>query len=215
MGEVKLKRAYRSPRRQEQAAGTRLAILAAAGRLFIEHGYAGTTIDAIAAAAEVAAVTVYATFGGKRAILDQLIATSLVGDEKPMPLLETSGPQAVRRESDQRRQVAMFAAGIAEIMERISPIFEVMRNAAAIEPEIAELLDGLLRERISGMRFFVDALMRNGPLRGGVSVEAATETTWALSSPDLHWLVTLRLGWTRDRYRNWLRDTLAAALLPE
>ena len=54
----------------------------------MSRGYSGTTIDAIAAAADVAPITVYATFRGKRGILDQLIATSLVGDDEAVILLE-------------------------------------------------------------------------------------------------------------------------------
>jgi hypothetical protein len=98
-------------------------------------------------------------------------------------------------------------------MARVSPIFEVMRTAAPAEPEVAELLERLLRERMVGMRMVVEALARNAPLRDGCSIEAATETVWALSSPDLHRLVTVHLGWSRDRYARWLASTLSAALL--
>jgi AcrR family transcriptional regulator len=210
---VKPRRAYRSAHRQQQATATKHAIVEAARALFTNRGYSGTTIDAIAAAASVAPVTVYASFGSKRAILDRLIAVSLVGDESPVPLLERQGPQAVFHDRDQSHQVAQFAAGIADIMERVSPIFEVMRTAAPAEPEVAELLDRLLRERMVGMRMFVEALARNGPLRGGLSIDTAVETSWAMSSPDLHRLVTVRLGWTRDRYARWLASTLSAALL--
>jgi AcrR family transcriptional regulator len=214
MPDVKPRRAYRSDRRRGQAAATRRAIVAAAHSLFLARGYSGTTIDAIAAAAGVAPVTVYATFGGKRAILDRVIAVSLVGDEEPVPLLARPGPRATLAEPDQRRQVAMFAAGIAEIMERMSPIFEVMRTAAPAEPEVAALLDRLLHQRLQGMRAFVEALARHGPLREGLTVEEASETTWAISSPDLHRLVTLRLGWSRERYAEWLTAVLSGVLLP-
>ena len=44
---------YNAPRRAEQAAATRSAIIDAAGRLFAERGYAGTTMAAIAAEARV------------------------------------------------------------------------------------------------------------------------------------------------------------------
>lgn len=213
MGDVKPRRAYRSARRREQAAATRRAIVEAARALFVARGYAGTTIDAIAAAAGVAPVTVYAAFGSKRGVLDRLIAVSLVGDERPVPLLDRPGPQAVLREPDPRRQVALFAADIAGIMERMSPLFEVLRTAAPAEPEVAALLDRLLRERLRGMRVFVEALARHGPLRAGLSLEDASESAWTLSSPDLHRLVTVRLGWARDRYAAWLATTLAGALL--
>ena len=63
---------YHSERRQEQAEATRQAILDAARALFIERGYAGTTVADIAAAARVAVPTVYVSVGPKPAILGEL-----------------------------------------------------------------------------------------------------------------------------------------------
>jgi AcrR family transcriptional regulator len=211
---VKAKRRYRSERRKQQAEATRREIVEAARRLFTERGYVGTTMEAIAQGADVAVETVYSAFGNKRAILSRLVDISVVDDEEPTPLLEREGPQAVLREADQRRQIAMFAHDIAQIMERVSPVFEVMRTAAPAEPAIATLLDGLLQKRLEGMRFFVDALARNGPLRGKMRRGRGSETVWALTSPDLHQLFTVKLGWTSNRYEAWLRDMLEAALLP-
>lgn len=213
--DVKGRRPYRSRRRREQASATRSAILEAAGELFQERGYSGTTIEAIAAAAGVATITVYAAFGSKRALLARLVEVSLVGDEEPVPLLEREGPRAVMREPDQGRQIAMFAEDMGEIMERVGPLFEVMGHASPTEPEIAELLERLLRQRLDGMRVFVRALARNGALRAGLSREAAAQTVWAITSPQLHRLVTQRLGWSRRHYSEWLSKTLSATLLPE
>ena len=63
---------YHSQRRQEQAEATRQAILDAARALFIERGYAGTTVADIAAVARVAVPTVYASVGTKPSILGEL-----------------------------------------------------------------------------------------------------------------------------------------------
>ena len=55
------KRRYQAPRRAEQAAATRRAILAAARDLFVSRGYATTTVADIAERAQVSVDTVYAT----------------------------------------------------------------------------------------------------------------------------------------------------------
>src|SRR5437773_10436521 len=66
-------RPYQSPRRARAAAETRAAILAAAMRLFLSRGYGGVTVADIAREAAVAVPTVYASAGGKSAILAALI----------------------------------------------------------------------------------------------------------------------------------------------
>src|SRR3954447_15418845 len=47
------RRSYDASRRREQAAATRQRIVEAAAALFVERGYTGATVPAIAAAAEV------------------------------------------------------------------------------------------------------------------------------------------------------------------
>jgi AcrR family transcriptional regulator len=208
------KRPYNSSRRKEGALQTRRQIVEAARDLFITRGYAGATLEAIAVQAGVAVETVYAAFGSKRAILSALIDMSVVGDEQPVPLLEREGPQAVAHETDQRRQVAMFAAGIAEIMQRMAPLFELMRAAAKTEPDIAELENSILDSRLEGMMFFVHALLQNGPLRDGLTSEAAAETVWALTSGEVFTLLTGTRGWSEAAYTRWLTETLTRLLLP-
>jgi len=66
-------RPYHSPVRREQAARTRQRILDAAGALFVAHGYGTTSIRQIAAAAQVAPDSVYATFGTKARLLTALL----------------------------------------------------------------------------------------------------------------------------------------------
>jgi AcrR family transcriptional regulator len=210
---TKSKRRYDSSRRQARARETQREVIEAARHLFMERGYAGTTIEQIAQAAGVAVETLYATFGSKRAVLSRLVGVSVVGDDEPVPLLERSGPQAVRREPDQRRQVGIFAHDMREIMGRMGPIFGIMRTAAETEPDIAELLRGILQNRLQGITQFVRWLAANAPLRDGLTVEDAGETTWALTSAEVHHLLTVDRGWSDDRYEAWLRDTLATLLL--
>lgn len=49
------------------------ALVAAAGNLFREHGYSGTSIDMIARAAKVSPKTIYARYGGKQGLFEAVI----------------------------------------------------------------------------------------------------------------------------------------------
>jgi AcrR family transcriptional regulator len=212
MADVKRRR-YRSPRRQEQAEATRRAIIEAASQLLMTQGYAGTTMEAIAREADVATITVYSVFSSKPKVVEAAIHAAVMGSEAPTPVLEQQGPRAVFEERDQGRQIKGFAAGMGGIMQRVAPLFEAMRTGADADPVIAALRRDLLARRLDGMRAFAGAVMRNGPLRNGMSLDAAAETIWALSSADLHQLLTLQLGWDEAKYVAWLDDVLAAALL--
>ena len=156
---------------------------------------------------------VYASFGSKRAILSKLVEISVGGDERPIPLLDPPGPQAVRREPAQPHQIQMFASQIAEIMTRVAPLFAVMNAAAKTEPEIAELLDRLLAERLGGLTYFISALSEHGGLRDGLDASTAAETVWALTSAEVFNLLTIERSWSRERYATWLEDSLTRLLL--
>lgn len=208
------KRRYDSTRRQAQARETRQQILAAARVLFITRGFAGTTMEAIAQEAGVAVETVYTGFGSKRALLARLVDRAVGGDDEPTQILDRPGPQQVRSETDQRRQLHMFARDMADIMERVGPLFGVMRAAATIEPEIAALLERLLSARRENLGVFVQWLAHNGPLRPGLTESEATDTVWTLTSAEVHHLLTVDRGWSREHYIQWLSDTLVIVLLP-
>ena len=64
-----VKRDYRSTLRAAQARQTRRTVIAAATAVFVEHGFAGATIDAVAAAASVSRRTVFTAVGGKVELL--------------------------------------------------------------------------------------------------------------------------------------------------
>ena len=211
---TRTKRAYNSNRRKEQALQTRRQIVEAARNLFIERGYAGATIDAIAQSAGVAPETVYAAFGSKRAILSKLFELSLVGDDLPIPLLERGEQQEVLRGADQHRQIELFAAGIYDIMHRVAPLFDIMHVAAKTEPEIAEMLKNILNARVQGMMAFVRALLKNGPLRSGLTPETAAETVWTLTSAEVFTLLKTNRGWSEEQHKQWLADNLTRLLLP-
>jgi AcrR family transcriptional regulator len=208
------KRKYDSSRRQAQARETKIQIVEAARSLFTERGYAGATIEAIASRAGVSQETVYSIFKNKRNILSFLLDISVGGDDQPIAVLDRPEPQAVMHDTDQHRQIAMFAQGITEIMTRAEPVFEIMRGAAKFELEIADLLKRMLDERLQNMIRFARSVSANGKLRDGMSDQDAGEITWMLSSPELFHLLNIDRGWPKEKYTQWLTDTLSRLLLP-
>jgi AcrR family transcriptional regulator len=208
------KRAYNSSRRQEQAKQTRLQIVESARGLFIERGYGGATIEAIAQKSGVAVETVYASFGNKRAILSKLIDVSIVGDDQPTPLLQRKGPLNVLHGTDQHRQIELFVNDIYEIMGRVAPIFDIMRVAAKTEPDISGMFQNILNARVQGMMAFVHALMKNGPLREGLTPHEAAQTVWMLTSAEVYILFITNRGWTENQYKQWVVDAVTRLLLP-
>lgn len=208
-------RKYDSTRRQAQARQTRLQIAEAARVLFLERGFAGTTIEAIAEKAGVAPETIYASFKTKRNILSFVFDIAIGGDDEDIHLLDRPDPQAVLNETDQQRQLTLFARDITKILHRAAPVFEILRIAAKTEPEITELVLRLVRERLANMNMVAKSLAANGPLRDGLNRVRATELLWSMSSPELYLLQTRDLRWTDEQYTQWLTDTLIRLLLPQ
>lgn len=208
------KRKYDSSRRQTQARQTRLQIAEAARKLFFERGYAGATIEAIAGEAGVAKETVYAIFKNKRQVLAFLLDISVGGDDQRVRILDRPEPQAVLHDTDQRRQIELFARGIADILSRAAPIFEITRIAAKTEPEIARRVKHLYHERLENMTTVVKHLAGNGPLREGLDEKHAAEMLWATSSSELFLLLTEYRGWSKEEYATWLAQVLKRLLLP-
>jgi AcrR family transcriptional regulator len=211
MTEPVKRRGYDSPVRQEQAAQTRARIVEAAGALFETKGYARTTVRQIADAAGVAVDTVYATFGNKPRVLTALIDERLSAGTGVANVMERPEAQAVRDETDQRRQIALLAQDLARVVARVGPVFEIMRTAASIEPAMAEVYAEMQGYRLQNMRTAIGWIAARGPLR--VSADRAAETLWALAAPDTARLLVAGRGWTTEQYADWLGDLLSRALL--
>jgi AcrR family transcriptional regulator len=207
-GDVK-RRPYRSERRREQAAQTRERVLDSADALFRERGWEGTSIAAIAQASGVSQETVYARFGSKRALLGQLMERAVRGAD-PRPVPEQAGPRALVEAADAKELLRLFAADISLRIERAAPLMSVVAAAARSEPELAALYARLHTNRHANLHVLVAALAAKVPLR--VPPDQALDTVFALTSPELNQLLIGQRGWTRERYRDWLADSLTMLL---
>lgn len=211
---VKGRRPYRSAVRQERAEANRTAILEAARRRFIADGYPRTPIAAIAADAGVSEDLVYVHFTTKRHLLVEVLNYSVTGELDSPQVLDQEGPQAVRAEKDQRRQIAMFASDIARRTAAARPMDDVMRSAGLVDDELAAKRASLHRTRLGNLTRFVGWVADNGPLRDGLTVDDAAATVWALTGPDMHRMLVDDLGWTHEQFAAWIHRTLESALLP-
>ena len=207
------RRAYDSPRRRGQALATQRAILEAARALFVDAGYVATTIDAIAARAEVSPETIYATFGNKRSLLSKVIDVSIAGDDAPVPILERGWVREMRGEPDPRRRLRILARNGRSILERTTPIYEVLRGAASADPQIASLWERNKAQRFAGQRELLRVLTQGGALREGLTVKAAADILFAIGSPETYRLLVLDRGWSADRFERWYADALERLLL--
>ena len=173
----------------------------------------GATIDAIAQEAGVAPETIFATFGSKRSILADVINTAVSG-EQPVPVLQQPGPQAVMQQTEPAQLLQLFATDITSRLERVAPVFAVMRAAAKTEPDIAELLKNQLAIRLRNISTVAERLAAQKALREELNVEQTADIIWAITSPEVFSMLTIDRGWSQDQYIRWLGDTLVRLLLP-
>ena len=207
------RRAYHSPRRTEQARATRRAVLDAARRLFVSHGYAATTIEAVAAGAEVSPETVYATFGTKRALLSELIDVTIAGDDVPVPTLERPWVGEMRAEPDPRARLRILARNGRLMLERWGDLAAVLSAAAAADPRIAELWERNKEQRLAGQRALLRIATEGTTLREGLSKDAAADVLFAVGSPEVYRLLVVDRAWSPARFERWYAETLERQLL--
>jgi AcrR family transcriptional regulator len=210
---VKSTRRYDSPRRRQQAADTRRDILGAAARLFVAHGFAATTMAAIAREAGVALKTVYLAFETKSGLLRELWHLLLRGDDDNAPVAERRWYQEVLEESDAARQLRLNARNSRVVKERAGPLLVVIREAAALDPETAVLWDRIQREFYANQRSIVETLDERSALAPGLDVTRASDILWTLNHPDVWALLVGARGWTPEQYEQWFGDTSCTQLL--
>jgi AcrR family transcriptional regulator len=211
---VKSKRRYHSPRREQQAAATRRAILGAAQRLFEKQGYAATTMAAIAEEAGVALKTVYVAFETKSGVLRALWNLRLRGERDELPVAQQDWYREVIDEPDPERQLRLNARNSRARKVSIAPLLDVIRSGALVEPEIEELWNRIEGDYHDNQRVIAQSLHRKKVLRRGLDVDLATDILWTINHPNL-WQLLAGRGWTPEQYEQWTADLARAQLLDQ
>ena len=209
---VKPRRPYRSRIREDQAQLTRDRIVASARQLFLSRGFGRTTVAAVAAAAGVAAETVYAGFGGKRGLMEAIITAAIQDQDDTSE--DAQWAEQLRALATPQERLRAWAAHTCAHLKDTSPVHAMIRGAADSEPFAAELRIRLLAERLALHATRCRQFLA-GHLRTGLTVEQAAQRYNALLSPDLHHLLTTDMGWPAAQHQQWVTALLQADLLAE
>ncbi len=200
-------RQSKSTLRSRQALATAKMITTAAKSLFLEQGYTGTTIEAIAGRAEVAVSTVYAVFGSKRGILRSL--------------------RTAWHEHSQIRQITLGDPGVSEPEELLEQLAQatyrqwqsglevliIYKGAAAADPEAAAELKEALQGRRKALETFAQSLAPH--LRSGLDPAHAAAILQALCLPEVFNELVQHAGWSAKAYQDWLSHAMKRELLEE
>jgi AcrR family transcriptional regulator len=179
-------------------------MLEAARRLFLERGYAGTTIPAIAAAAGVAVPTIYWAFGSKRAIVTEIrqawFETARTG-ERLRQVLAIDEPGA---------RLDAYAGFMANQWATGSEALAIQQDAMRADPVVAAEVTAVLAERAERLKAVVVPLASR--LREPLTVETAHDILLALSMLEVYRELRGR-GWSDAEYQHWLGRALREQLL--
>jgi len=204
---AKARRAYRSPRREQQAAETRSAVIAAAAQLFAERGWAATGMRDVATAAGVSIETVYANFKSKSDLLMAAVDVGVVGDAEPVPLERR--PEFAALSGGTRAQRARAAANlVAAIHQRTAGVHLALREAAASDPELAE------RRRTAEQGRYHDVERGLALVAGHAVGGEVLDGLWAVLTLEVYELLTNLRGWTPHQYAEWMAGVIDR-LLPD
>lgn len=211
---VKAKRTYDSTRRQELARRNRTTMVRSATALFLERGFAATTMADVAEASGGSIQNVYKVFNNKVGLAKAVFDLAIAGDDEAKPMVERPSLLKVREEQDPRRKLMLYGDHLAAAAPRHVPFQLVILDAAASDADAAKVWAMLQAERLRGMKMFADDLAAGGHLRAGVTATEARDVLWTYNSAELYRLLVIDRRWSAKRYGRWIAQALTAALLP-
>jgi len=206
MGTEPERRRYNSLRRMNQAHQTRAEIADAARRLFVEHGWAATTVRDVAREAGVSVPTVYAAYQNKPGLVWALVeATGVAADLSRMI-------DELERTADPRQNLAAMAAFDRRAFERSGDLIALVREAGRTEPDLADFYQRA-RRQADQTRVEVFTDWPAGTLRQDLDIATAVDVYAALCNIDVYTTLTVERSWPAERVERWWSESLARELL--
>lgn len=195
--------------RAERARRTRRRIIDAATALFLERGYAGATMRAIAVEARVALPTVELGFGTKARLLKAAIDVAIAGDDEPVPVLDRAWATEARAATEPAELLSVAADVIAAAQRRSAGLVLAVFEGGRTDPELAALAVELTDQRAATVGWLVDALTAIAPPHA-----EAADDLWLLMDPAIFDRLVRHRGWTPQRYARWFARSAHALLYP-
>ncbi len=201
------KRTYLSPFRKQQADETRDRITTAAFDLLTRDGFAAMTIDGVAKEAGVSSQSVYAIFGSKPGLVEAVINRVRFG-----PGYQQLVEQALQSQDPVER--LRFASKIScEIYSAERGLLDLMGGIGALSPELAATLKDKEKNRRVKLAPAISLLVEHNLLKPGLDAESAADILYTLTGRDIFRMLIQDCGWPRERYQEWLAETIIAALV--
>jgi AcrR family transcriptional regulator len=181
---------------------TRAQLLNVATDLFVRQGYLATTVGDIASAAGVAVQTLYLRFGSKARLLKECFDVAVAGDDDPVALAGRSWVERLEQEPSLHQSLRILISNSRAILERAAPLYTSIEQAAA-DPDIAELLVKLKRQKLEMVEIFASMLTAKTGYNNQVRPQDATDLLYAIGSEELYRLLCIERGWTGDQWEKF------------
>lgn len=207
------RRPYHAPRRAEQARRTRERIITAASDLFRSHGYAATTVRAVAERAGVSVPTVELAFGTKPQLLKAAIDMAIAGDDEPVAVLDRDWADKAQASDTVTEFLAIIGQVLGPAEARAAELVVAAYEAAPTDPEIKALTARQEAQREITAGWIVDGIVARAPLRAGITRAIAIDTVWLLMDPVVFSRLTRRRGWSPTEFECWFTESVPRLLL--
>jgi AcrR family transcriptional regulator len=202
---VKTPRGYNMNLRQEQSRQTRRRIVDAARTLYLAHGYQGVTMADIAMQAGVAYQTVYASFGNKLRLTQEIVWTTF----------EVAGVNEVIAEGSSSRDPEDWLRAVARasrlVSDRLAVLLRFLQESG--DPELLAEYRRVQARRREQEAELASRLTASGRLRPGLDRDRTLDILWVFSGTHLYEQLVVQQGWTPHAYESWLADVLITQIL--
>lgn len=188
-------------------------MLDSAGELFIEEGYAATTMGQIAERAGVAVQTLYWTFRTKGLLLREVVETAAAGEPDAPPVMERPWVHEMLSADSAQRVLALAVEHGTDILERVAPLWPAVIAAAAADPELERYWQGVHEGRRGGMERIVGRIAELGALREGLAPQRAVDVGAVILGHDVYRSLVREAGWPVTEYKAWLFASVVRQLL--